>query len=97
MTVRKKHPQKFKDDAVAIVLSSDKTIVQVAAQLGVNEGTLGNWVRKYRIEHPEEFPVKDDEPVDWATHQKLLAENARLRQENEFLGKVSAFFAAKQR
>jgi transposase len=35
--------------------------------------------------------------VPWDEHQEALAENARLKAEVEFLGKVSAFFAAKQK
>ena len=97
MTVRKKHTQAFKDDAVELVITSGRPVAQVAVEIGVHEGTLGNWVRKYRREHPEQFPEQENETVDWATHKKLMAENARLKQENEFLGKVSAFFAAKQR
>lgn len=35
--------------------------------------------------------------MEWAKYQVLPAENAELKREIEFLGKVSAFFAAKQR
>jgi transposase len=39
----------------------------------------------------------DTGPVAWDEHQKALAENKRLKAEVEFQGKVSAFFAAKQK
>lgn len=97
MTERKKYSQQFKDDAVELVLSSDRPIAQVAIETGIKEGTLGNWVRKYRQAHPERFAGQEKEPVPWEQHQQALAENAKLKQEIEFLGKVSAFFAAKQR
>jgi transposase len=35
--------------------------------------------------------------VAWEEHRKALAENERLKAEVEFLGIVSAFFAAKQK
>ncbi|MGI8648016.1 MAG: transposase [Mycobacteriales bacterium] len=37
-----------------IVLGSGKTIAAVARDIGVNEGTLTNWVNMYRREHPGE-------------------------------------------
>lgn len=97
MTDRRKYSQKYKDDSVELVLSSDRPIAQVAPEIGVNEGTLGNWVRKYRQRYPERFATEEKAPVSWEVHQKALAENAKLKQDIEFLGKVSAFFAAKQR
>jgi transposase len=54
-------------------------------------------VRKYREDHPDRFLTEEKAAVPWEEHQKALAENAKLKQEIEFLGKVSAFFAAKQR
>ncbi|WP_166827747.1 transposase [Brevibacterium limosum] len=95
-TSRKKYTQKFKEDAVELFLTSDRPIVQVAESVGVKAGTLGNWIKKYRAEHPEKFATDEPESVSWADHQAVVAENARLKQENEFLGKVSAFFAAKR-
>jgi len=35
--------------------------------------------------------------VEWAKYKALQSENGELKREIEFLGKVSAFFAAKQR
>lgn len=97
MTDRKRYSQKYKDDSVELVISSGRPIAQVAPDIGVNEGTLGTWVRKYREDHPDRFLTEEKASVPWEEHQKALAENAKLKQEIEFLGKVSAFFAAKQR
>lgn len=96
MTTRKKYTRKFKDEAVELFLASDLPIAQVAAKVGVKAGTLGNWIKKYREANPEKFDTGVHESVSFAEHQKVVAENAKLKQEIEFLGKVSAFFAAKQ-
>lgn len=40
--------QEFKASAVRIVEESGRPIAQIARDLGVNEGTLGNWVAKAR-------------------------------------------------
>ena len=41
---RRKFDQDFKEGAVRLVRETGKPIAQVARELGVNEGTLGNWV-----------------------------------------------------
>lgn len=93
---RVKYSAQFRADAVELVISSGRSIVDCSEDLGINEGTLGNWVRKWREEHPE-ADRQERGPVEWAQHEAALAQIAELKRENEFLGKVSAFFAAKQR
>ena len=45
---RKKYEAEFREGAVRIVVETRKPIAQVARDLGVNEGTLGNWVAQAR-------------------------------------------------
>ena len=45
-----KYPPEFQRDAVAMVLDAGRSIADVARSIGVNEGTLGNWVAKARRE-----------------------------------------------
>lgn len=81
----------FKDEAVRMVIDGSRPIAQVARELNVNSGTLGNWVDLYRGSHPVE-----DEPLkvsDRIRLRELEVENRELRMKNEFLGKAAAFFA----
>ncbi|MBG6219105.1 transposase [Arthrobacter sp. CAN_A6] len=95
---KKTYDPAFRDESVQLVLTSNRPVKQVAVEIGVKESTLGNWVRTYRAEHPAAAdPAGARAPVSWDEHQRALAENAKLKAEVEFLGKVSAFFAAKQR
>ena len=96
MTNRRKFSAEFRAEAVELVVSSGRPIAQVAPEIGVVEGTLGNWVRVWKEEHPD-AGAKDPGPVQWGKYKALQCENAELKREVEFLGKVSAFFAAKQR
>ena len=40
--------QDFREGAVRLVRETGKPIAQVARDLGINEGTLGNWVNPDR-------------------------------------------------
>src|SRR5680860_1283297 len=44
----RKYDEDFKQGAVQLVTQTGKPIAQVARELGVNEGTLGNWCAKAR-------------------------------------------------
>ena len=45
---RTKYDREFREGAVRIVNETGRPIAQVARELGVNEGTLGNWVARDR-------------------------------------------------
>jgi len=91
---RRKFSPQFKAEAVQMVIETGKPVAEVARDLGVNDGTLGNWVAAWRDENPE--PVPDLSPMERARVKELEEENRRLRMENEFLKKAAAFFARTQ-
>lgn len=94
MSDRRSFSEEFKAGAVELVTSSGRSLADVSAELGIKDGTLGNWVRAWKAEHPDAGAAEPG-PVEWAKYKALQAENAALKKENEFLGKASAFFAAK--
>jgi transposase len=78
---RKKYDQEFKDGAVRIVLETGKPIAQVARDLGVNEGTLGNWVAKaHAASDPGGISLDEREEL-----KQLRQEVATLRMERDVL------------
>ena len=88
---RRKFSSQFRAEAVQLVIETGKPIAEVARDLGVNDGTLGNWVKAWRDANPE--PETALSPVERARVRELEEENRRLRMENEFLKKAAAFFA----
>jgi transposase len=92
---RRKFSPEFKDEAVKMVIDSSRPIAEVAREIQVNEGTLGNWVNKYRVEHADEEPPLS--MSDRARLRELERENRELKMKAEFLGKAAAFFAQEYR
>ena len=88
---RRKFSPQFKAEAVQMVVETDRTIAEVARDLGVVEQTLGNWVKAWRDDNREPEPKLS--PTERAHMSELEAEVRRLRMENEFLKKAAAFFA----
>ena len=92
---RRKFSPEFKDEAVKMVIESSRAIAEVAREIQVNEGTLGNWVNKYRVEHADEEPPLS--MSERARLRELERENRELKMKAEFLGKAAAFFAQEYR
>jgi transposase len=81
----------YREEAVKMVIETSRPIAQVAKELGINEGTLGNWVNAYKREHAgEEPPLTVSERARLREQERELRE---LRQKVAFLEKVAAYFA----
>jgi len=85
-----KYPPEFRRDAVAMVLDGDQLpIAEVARSLGINPGTLGNWVAQGRVERGEREGLSVDERCELS---ELRAEVAQLRMERDLLKRSMAFW-----
>jgi transposase len=92
-----KYTDEFKREAVKLAQSADKSVKQIAGELGIKYKTLNYWVRTAIM------PVTEIKATTGASHhyQELLIENQRLRrelkraeQEREILKKATAYFAS---
>lgn len=88
----KRYTAEFKRDAVELALSSDKTVTEVARDLGVSPEGLRGWVKQAKTDRGEGAPgalttAEKDEL------QRLRRENREQQQTIEILKKAAAFFA----
>ncbi len=84
-----KYPPEFRRDAVAMVLDEHRQIADVARSLGINEGTLGNWVGKERESREQGSALNVDERAELA---ELRAQVGELRMERDLLKRSLAFW-----
>ena len=68
---RKKYTQEYKDEAVELVISSGRPIAEIARNLGINEGTLANWVNTAKKSGKlKEKPLDTDERAGCGNSRK---------------------------
>ena len=79
----KHYPAEFKQEAVALVIEQDYSIVQAAASLGVTDKLLYNWVAKHKKEALGDV-LSGDERAELI---QLRKDNKRLQMEREILKK----------
>ena len=90
MEKRRKFDEEFKEGAVRIVLETGKPIAQVARDLGINEGTLGNWVNADKRRRGDgSGALSESEREELA---RLRKENAELAMERDVLKRSVALW-----
>ncbi|MYW03234.1 transposase [Streptomyces sp. SID3343] len=77
-----------------MVIDGPRPISRVAAELGINDSTLRGWVKEHRLAGEDDIEAPGDAKSD--RELQLEREVRKLREENAFLKKASAFFAREQ-
>jgi transposase len=81
------YPPEFKREAVELYRSSGKkSIPKMAEELGVASEYLRRWIRQHEVDSGVREGLTTDEREELS---KLRRENKTLRQEREFLKKVT--------
>ena len=87
---RRKFDKDFREGAVRLVRETGKPIAQVARDLGINPGTLGNWVDADRRRRGEgDGALGEDERAELV---RLRKENAGLTMERDVLKRSVALW-----
>jgi transposase len=84
------HPKEFRDDVVAVARQGEAPIAQIAADFGISESCLRNWLRQADVEDGVR-------PGTTAAENSELREAKRkirlLEQENEVLRRAAAYLS----
>jgi transposase len=89
---RRKFDRDFREGAVRLVRETGKPIARVARDLGVNEGTLGNWVSADRRRRDGgNGELTEDERAELA---RLRKENAELAMRCDVLKRSVALWVS---
>ncbi|MCE2200354.1 transposase [Streptococcus thermophilus] len=88
----KHYPDETRQKIVRLHIQDGRTLKSLAAEYGVFQASISNWVRHYRKEcqtnNKEKSQLELTEKV-----RKLRQEKADLEKKNDFLKKAAAFFA----
>jgi transposase len=85
----RKFDEDFKQGAVQLVIETGKPIAQVARDLGINEGTLGNWCAKERRARKLDRSLDPDERAEL---ERLRRDVVELRMQRDVLKRSVALW-----
>jgi transposase len=87
-----RYPDAFREEAVELVRAGERSLPQIARDLGINDQTLRTWVKRAEIDAGRGTPgdLTSDERAELV---RLRRENRILQQEKDILKKAAAWFA----
>src|SRR3712207_9496407 len=86
-----RYPEEFKAEAVRLARSfPERSIHQLAYELGIADQTLSNWIRQVKIDHGEREGLTIEERKEI---RRLRRENRILREERDIRKKAAVFLA----
>lgn len=91
--VRRSFTREFKVEAVRQVVEKNRSMAEVARELGIGAGLLGRWKEQLVDDGEQAFPGKGRLKVADEELRRLERENRQLRLELEFVKKTAAYFA----
>jgi len=92
----KKQPsytKEFKQEAVKLVETSNKTKSEIARNLGISDSALSKWCKEFANDGENAFPGKGHQSPLEEEIKQLKRENEILRQERDILKKAVRIFA----
>jgi transposase len=85
-----RYPAEFRERAVELVRLREKPVKQLAADLGISDQTLHNWLKQADIDAGRREGLTTEERAELV---RLRRANRVLEMENEILKRAAAYFA----
>jgi transposase len=82
---------------VRLAENSDKSMVDLAQELGIHQNTLYKWRRQLMAEGQEAFPGQGNRKASDAEMLQLRRELEQAREERDILKKALVFFSKESR
>src|ERR1700759_1856582 len=89
---RRQYTDEFKREAVALLASSGRPLLQIASELGISPSMLRNWRNRSEGRNAG-APAQHSVPDSATEISRLRRENDRLRMERDILKKAVAIFS----
>jgi transposase len=89
------YPPEFRSEAIRLARAGERSLPEIAENLGVSAQSLRNWVKQADLDEGRRNDgLTTDEKNELA---RLRRENRVLREERDILKKAAAFFAKETR
>ena len=85
-----RYPAEFRERAVELARLREKPVKEIAADLGISDQTLHNWLKQADIDAGRRDGLTTEERAELV---RLRRRNRLLEMEIEILKKASAYFA----
>jgi len=85
-----RYPREFREQAIELVRLREQPLQKIAADLGISDQTLRNWVKQADINEGRREGLTTEERAEMV---QLRRRNRVLEMENEILKRAAAFFA----
>ena len=89
--VKRSYTAEFRESAVNLVISSDKSTASIAKELGIKTTTLYSWVNKARDTDSKQSGSNNAQMFDEL--KRLKKELAEVKEQRDILKKATAYFA----
>ncbi|KAA0257087.1 transposase [Deferribacter autotrophicus] len=91
---RRSYSKEFKLEAVQLTLNSDKSVKEIASDLGISYQLLCKWRSAYKSDNEECFPGKGNLKPSEKEYHELRKKVLDLEEEREILKKALAIFSS---